>query len=87
MCEGKRGAVGLGYFVSAEQAAGIVSTAIGGIIPGGGLIKSAITALGRGVASNAIAANMSPNVQKQRPADLKLSSRDRKLYISEYDIV
>ena len=87
MCEGKRGAVGIGDFVSAEQAAGIVSTAIGGIIPGGGLIKSGIKALGRGVASNAIAANMSPNVQIQRPAVLNVSSGDRKIYFSEYDVV
>ena len=59
MCAGKRGAIGIGDYVSAQQATQIVSMAIGNIVPGRGFIKSGIKALGSGVASNAISGNVS----------------------------
>ena len=66
MCAGKRGAIGIGDYVSAQQATQIVSMAIGNIVPGRGFIKSGIKALGSGVASNAISGNVSYNEKPQK---------------------
>ena len=87
MCEGKRGAIGIGDYVSAQQATQIVSMAIGNIVPGRGFIKSGIKALGSGVASNAISGNVSYNEKPQKSETLNISSGDKKIYYAEYDIV
>ena len=87
MCAGKRGAIGIGDYVSAQQATQIVSMAIGNIVPGRGFIKSGIKALGSGVASNAISGNVSYNEKPQKSETLNISSGDKKIYYAEYDIV
>lgn len=87
MCAGKRGAIGIGDYVSAQQATQIVSMAIGNIVPGRGFIKSGIKALGSGVASNAISENVSYNEKPQKSETLNISSGDKKIYYAEYDIV
>lgn len=78
MCAGKRGAIGIGDYVSAQQATQIVSMAIGNIVPGRGFIKSGIKALGSGVASNAISGNVSYNEKPQKSETLNISSGDKK---------